>query len=48
MKMITVTVTVLFLVHVVSCFYFLIAAFTDFDPDSWVVKKKLQDDTNFA
>lgn len=48
MKMITVSVTVLFLVHLVSCFYFMAASFTDFDPDSWVVKKNLQDDTNFA
>jgi len=46
--MITVTVTVLFLVHLVSCFYFMVASYTDYDPESWVVKKGLIDDTNFA
>ncbi|CDW89105.1 cation channel family protein [Stylonychia lemnae] len=48
MKMITVTVTVLFLVHLVSCFYFMVATYTDYDPESWVVRKQLIDDTNFA
>lgn len=46
-KMLTVSVTVLFLVHLVSCFYFLIASFTDFDPDCWVVREGLVDKENF-
>lgn len=48
MKMITVSVTVMFLVHLVSCFYFMVASFTDFDPDSWVVRKGLIDSPNFT
>ena len=48
MKMVNVTLTVLFLVHLVSCFYFIIAQFTNFDPDCWVVRYNLQDSDNFT
>ena len=48
MKMITVSLTVMFLVHLVSCFYYMMASFTDFDPDCWVVAHQLQDETNFV
>ena len=41
MKMVNVSLTVLFLVHLVSCFYFIIAQFTNFDPDCWVVRYDL-------
>ena len=38
MKMITVAVTVFFLVHLVGCLWFLQAKLDDFDPDTWVVR----------
>lgn len=37
MKMITVSLTVMFLVHLVSCFFYMMASYTDFDPECWVV-----------
>lgn len=36
-RMITLTMTVCFLVHLISCFYFMIVSFNDFEPDSWIV-----------
>ena len=42
-KMITVAVTVFFLVHLISCFWFLTAKFEDFSPNTWVVLTQLQD-----
>lgn len=47
-KLITVSVTVLFLVHLVSCFYYLVAQFTNFDPQCWVVMAGLIDSSNFT
>ena len=46
MKMITVSLTVMFLVHLVSCFYYMAASYTDFDPDCWVVLYNLKDSSN--
>jgi hypothetical protein len=37
-RMISVTVTVFFLVHLVGCFWFLSAKLDDFNPDTWVVR----------
>ena len=42
-KMITVAVTVFFLVHLISCFWFLTAKFEEFGPNTWVVKFDLMD-----
>ena len=45
-KVTQVSMTVLFLVHLVSCFYFMVASFTNFDPDCWVVRAGLIDDSS--
>lgn len=45
-KMITVAVTVFFLVHLISCFWFMAAKFEDFGPDTWVVRNGLVDSDN--
>lgn len=37
-KMITVLVSVFFLVHLVGCFWFMQAKLDDFNPDTWVVR----------
>ena len=38
MRMISVSVTVVLLVHLCGCAWFLSAKFQDFDPDTWVVR----------
>ena len=43
MRMITVAITVFFMVHIVSCLWFLVAKFDDFNPDTWVVRKDYLD-----
>ena len=47
-RMITLTMTVCFLVHLISCFYFMIVSFNDFEPDCWIVKQGLIDADNFT
>jgi hypothetical protein len=42
-KLIKVMITMFLLVHLVSCFYYMVAKFTDFDPKSWIVTNKLID-----
>jgi hypothetical protein len=37
-KMITVTVSVFFIVHLMGCFWFMQAKLDDFNPDTWVVR----------
>jgi hypothetical protein len=38
MRMLTVIISVFFLVHLMSCAWFLAAKFDDFNPDTWVVR----------
>jgi len=38
MRMLTVIISVFFLVHLMSCAWFLSAKFDDFNPDTWVVR----------
>ena len=38
MRMISVTITVFFIVHLMSCFWFLSAKLDEFKPDTWVVR----------
>ncbi len=38
MRMISVTISVFFLVHLVGCLWFLSAKLDDFNPDTWVVR----------
>jgi len=40
-RMIQVSVTVLFIVHLMACFWFLGAKFEDFHPDTWVARLEL-------
>ena len=47
-KILKVTFTVLLLVHLVSCFYIMVAKFEDYNPDSWLVVNNLYDDTSFT
>ena len=37
-KMIMVAVSVMFLVHLIGCFWFLQAKLSDFNPDTWVIR----------
>jgi hypothetical protein len=37
-RMVTVTIAVLFLVHLTSCFWFLSAVLDNFEPSTWVVR----------
>jgi len=48
MRMITLTLTVVFLVHLVSCFYYMVVSFSDFEPDCWIVIHGLIDADNFT
>jgi Ion channel len=43
-KMITVTVSVFFLVHLIGCLWFMQAKLNDFDPDTWVVRSNFLDE----
>ena len=45
-KLFTVTISVFFLVHLVSCFWFLTASYEDYDPNTWVVKYNLLDSSD--
>lgn len=47
-RMTTLTLTVCFLVHLVSCGYFMVDSFNDFGPFSWVVQHDLIDEDNFT
>jgi hypothetical protein len=47
-RMITLTMTVCFLVHLISCFYFMIVSFNDFEPGCWIVVHGLIDADNFT
>ena len=42
-RMLRVLVTVLVLVHLVACFWFLLAKFEDFHPETWVVRYNIVD-----
>ncbi len=42
-KMVTVSVSVFFMIHLIGCMWFLQAKFNDFNPDCWVVKFGYQD-----
>jgi hypothetical protein len=44
--MLKVTVTIFFIVHLMSCFWFLVAKFEDFHPNTWVVKYGIIDEPN--
>jgi hypothetical protein len=39
MRMITVTISVFFMVHLIACLWFLQAKFDNFQPETWVVRK---------
>lgn len=41
-----ITAGVFFLVHLMSCFWFLSAKFNDFEETCWVVKRGIQDRDN--
>jgi CRP-like cAMP-binding protein len=47
-RMITLTLTVCFLVHLISCFYFMVVSFSDFEPGCWIVTRGLMDEDNFT
>ena len=36
------------MIHLVACFWYLIAKIDDFDEDTWVVRMHMQDDDNFT
>jgi hypothetical protein len=43
-KMLMVAVSVLFLVHLMGCFWFLQAKLDSFNPNTWVIRKNYMDD----
>ena len=42
-RMAMVAMSVLFMVHLMACFWFLVAKFEDFDENTWVVKAEILD-----
>ena len=42
-KMVSVTISVFFLIHLIGCMWFLVAKLDDFGPDTWVVRKNYID-----
>lgn len=47
MKLIKVAVGTLLLVHLMTCFWFLFAKFSDFDPDTWVFRVDIRDESHW-
>jgi hypothetical protein len=47
-RMITLLLSVFFLVHLVSCFYYIVVSFNDFPPGCWIVTHGLIDSDNFT
>lgn len=45
-RMIKICAAVFFLVHLMSCFWYLSAKFNDFDYNCWVVQRGIQDESN--
>lgn len=45
-RMLKVFVAITFIVHLMSCFWFLVAKFENFSPDSWVVRYGIVDSPN--
>ena len=45
-RMIRFTISVLLLVHITACFWFYVAKFEDFNPDTWVVRHGYMDASN--
>ena len=43
LRMLKITAATFFIVHLMSCFWFLSAKFNDFDEDCWVVYRGIQD-----
>lgn len=43
MRMVKITAGVFFMVHLMSCFWFLSAKFNDFEHDCWVVMRGIED-----
>jgi len=46
LRMAKITAGVFFMVHLMSCFWFLSAKFTDFEFESWVAQRGIQDREN--
>ena len=46
-RMISVTITMLFLVHLMGCTFYIIAMFNEFDPECWVVRLGKQEEEPF-
>ena len=44
--MLLIALSVVFMVHLVACLYFLVSNFEDANSDNWVVNYKIQDDPN--
>jgi uncharacterized membrane protein YvbJ len=42
-RMISVTITMLFMVHLIACLFFMIAKLNNFSPSSWVTRFNLVD-----
>ncbi len=46
LRMLKITAAVFFIVHLMSCFWYLSAKFNDFNEDCWVVFRGIQDREN--
>ena len=47
MKLIKVAAATLLLVHLMTCFWFLFAKFSDYNPDTWVFRKGIIDSSHW-
>lgn len=45
-RMLKVSVTITFIVHLMSCFWFLVAKFEEFHPGTWVSRYGIIDESN--
>ena len=48
MRMIKVVISLCFLVHLMACFWYMLAKFEGFGPDTWIVRAGLVDDDYFS
>lgn len=47
-RMISVMITMFFMVHLIACLFFMIAKMNNFGPDTWVTRFNLGDSSQFT
>lgn len=46
-KLMKMTATMVLMIHLSACFWYMFAKFDNFNPDTWVVRRGIQDESNF-